>query len=69
MRPPFVEAFFRTSSPEVAPPNLNTDPDGAINIPWEHFGRSADSPEQSYTENQYPHDAIFRIYCARTKLA
>ena len=36
MRPPFVEAFFRTSSPEVAPPTSNSDPDGAVNIPWEH---------------------------------
>ena len=61
MRPPFLEALFSTSSPEVAPPTSNSDPNGSVKIAREHFGRPAGSPDESYTEIQQPHDAIFRI--------
>ena len=65
MRPPFLEAIFRTSSSEVAPPTSISDPDGSVKIAREHFGRPASSPDELYTEIQQPHDAIFRIKCAR----
>ena len=61
MRPPFLEALFRTSHSEVAPPTSNSDPDGSLKFAQEHAGRRADSPDESYTETQQPHDAIFRI--------
>ena len=61
MRPPFVEAIFRTSSSEVAPPTSISDPDGSVKIAREHSGRPAGSPDESFTEIQQPHDAIFRI--------
>ena len=59
MRPPFVEALFRTS--EVVPPTLNSDPNGSVKIAREQSGQTAGSPDESYTEIQQPHDAIFRI--------
>ena len=61
MRPHFLEAIFRTSSSEVAPPTSISDPDGSMKISREHSGRPAGSPDESYTELQQPHDAIFRI--------
>jgi len=61
MRPPFLEALFRTSFSEVAPPTSNWDPHSSVEIAREHSGRPARSPDESYTENQQPHDAIFRI--------
>ena len=61
MRPPFMEPIFRTSSSEVAPPTSISDPDGSVKIAREHSGRPAGSPDESYTELQQPHDAIFRI--------
>ena len=35
----------------------------------EHFGQQAGSPDESYTEIQEPHVAIFRMYFARIELA
>ena len=61
MRPPFLEAIFRTSSSEVAPSTSISDPDGSVKNAREHSGRSAGSADESYTEIQQPHDAIFRI--------
>ena len=60
MRPPFLEAIFRTSSSEVAPPTSISDPDYSVKIAREHSGRPAGSPAESQTEIQQPHDAIFR---------
>ena len=61
MRPPFLEAPIRTSFSEVAPPTSNSDPEGSKKIAREHSGRPTGSPDESYTEIQQPHDAIFRI--------
>ena len=61
MRPPFLEALFRTSHSEVAPPTSNSDTDRSVNFAREHSGRPAVSQDESYTEIQQPHDAIFRI--------
>ena len=61
MRPPFLEALFRTSFSEVAPPTSNSDPHSLVKIAREHSGRPAGSPDESYTKLQQPHDAIFRI--------
>ena len=61
MRPPFLEALFRTSSSQVAPPTSNSDPHGSVKIAREHSGRPAGSPDESYTEIQEPQDAIFKI--------
>ena len=61
MRPPFLEALFRTSFSEVTPPTSNSDPHGSVKIAREHSGRPAGSPDESCTEIQQPHDAIFRI--------
>ena len=61
MRPPFLEALFGTSSSEVAPPTSNSDPDGSVKFAREHSGRPAGSPDETYTEIQQLHDAIFRI--------
>ena len=61
MRPPFLEALFRTSHSEVDPPTSNSDPHGSVKIVREHSGRPAGSPDKSYTEIEQPHDAIFRI--------
>ena len=61
MRPLFLEAIFRNSSSEVAPPISISDPDGSVKIAQEHSGRTAGSPDKSYTKLQQPHDAIFRI--------
>ena len=61
MRPPFLEAIFRTSSSEVAPPTSISDQDSSVKIAREHSGRPAGSPDESYTELQQPHDATFRI--------
>ena len=61
MRPPFLEALFRTSSSEVAPPISNSDPDGSVKVVREHSERPAGSPDKSYTEIQQPHHAVFRI--------
>ena len=61
MMPPFLKTIFRTSSSEVAPPTSISDPDGSVKIAREHSGRPAGSPDESYTELQQPHDAIFRI--------
>ena len=61
MRPPFLEAIFRTSSSEVAPPTSISDPDGSVKNAREHSGRPASSPDELYTEIQQPQDAIFRI--------
>ena len=61
MRPPFLDAIFRTSSSEVAPPTSISDPDGSVKIDREHSRRPAGSPDESYTELQQPHDVIFRI--------
>ena len=61
MRPPFLEAIFRTSFSEVAPPTSNSNPHSSVEIAREHSGRPAGSPDESYTEIQQPHDAIFRI--------
>ena len=61
MRPPFLEALFRTSFSEVAPPISSSDPHSSVEIAREHSGRPAGSPDESYTEIQQPHDAIFRI--------
>ena len=61
MLPPFLEALFRTSFPEVALPTSNYDPNGSVKIAREHSGWPAGSPEESYNEIQQPHDAIFRI--------
>ena len=47
MRPPFVEALFRTSSSEVSPPTSKSDPHGSVKISREHSGRPAASPEES----------------------
>ena len=65
MRPPFLEALFRTSHSEVAPPTSISDPNVSVKIAREHSGRPASSPDELYTEIQQPHDAIFRIKCAR----
>ena len=61
MRPPFLGALFRTSYLEVAPTTSNSDPDGSVKITREHSGQPAGSPDESYTEIQQPHDAIFKI--------
>jgi len=61
MRPPFLEALFRTLSSEVAPPTGNSGPNGSVKMSREHSGRPASSPDELYTETQQPHDAIFRI--------
>ena len=61
MRPPFLEAIFRTSFSEVAPPTSNSDPHSSVEIAREHSGQPTGSPDESYTEIQQPHDAIFRI--------
>ena len=61
MRPPFLEAMFRTSSSEIAPPSSISDPHGSVKNSPEHSGRPASSPDELYTEIQQPHDAIFRI--------
>ena len=61
MRPPFLEALFRTSFSGVAPPTSNSDPHSSVEIAREHSGRPTGSPDESYTEIQQPHDAIFRI--------
>ena len=61
MRPPFLEAFFGTSSSKVAIPTSNSDPDGSAKISREHSGRPAGSPNESCTKTQQPHGAIFRI--------
>ena len=61
MRPPFLEAQFGTSFSEVAPSTSNSDPNGSVKFAREHSGRPAGSPDESYTELQQPHDAIFRI--------
>ena len=44
MRPPFLEALFRTSFSEVAPPSSNSDPHSSVEIAREHSGRPAGSP-------------------------
>ena len=61
MRPPFLEALFRTSFSEVAPPTSNSDPHSSVENAREQSGRTAGSPDDPYTEIQQPHDAIFRI--------
>ena len=61
MRPPFLEALFRTSHSEVAPPTSKPDPHGSVKIAREPSGRPAGPPDESYTEIQQPLDAIFRI--------
>ena len=61
MRPTFLEALFRTSHSEVAPPTSNSDPHGLVKIAREHSGQPAGSPDESYTEIQQTYDAIFRI--------
>ena len=61
MRPPFLEALFRTSNSEVAPPTSNSGPLGSVKIAREHSGLPAGSPDESYTEIQQTLDAIFRI--------
>ena len=38
MRAPFLEAIFRTSSSEVAPPTSTSDPDGSVKNAREHSG-------------------------------
>ena len=38
MMPPFLEALFRTSFSEVAPPTSNSDPHGSVKIAREHSG-------------------------------
>ena len=60
MRPPFLEALFGTSFSEVASPTSNSDPNGSVKVARDHFGRPEGSPDESYTEIQQPHDAIFR---------
>ena len=47
MRPPFLEALFRISSSEVAPPTSNSDTNGSVKIAREHSGRPARSPDES----------------------
>ena len=49
MRPPFLEALFRTSDSEVAAPTSNSDPHGSVKIARDHSGRPAGSPAESYT--------------------
>ena len=61
MKPPFLEAHFGTSFSEVAPPTSNSDPDGSMKVAREQSGRPTGSPDESCTEIQQPHDAIFRI--------
>ena len=61
MRPPFLEALFRPSHSEVSPPTSNSDPHGTVKIAQKHSGRPAGSLDESYTEIQQPHDAIFTI--------
>ena len=61
MRPPFLEALFRTSHSKVAPPTSNSGPNGSVKFAREHSGRPAGPPDESYTEIQQPHDAIFKI--------
>ena len=61
MRPPFLEALFRTSFSEVAPPTSNSDPHSSVEIAREHSGRPAGSPDDPYPKIQQPHDAICRI--------
>ena len=61
MGPLFLEALFRTSSSEVAPPTSHSDPHGSVKSAREHSGRPAGSPNESYTEIQQPQDAIFMI--------
>ena len=61
MRPPFLEAHAGTSFSEVVPPTSNSDPVGSVKFAREHSGRPAGSPDESYTEIQQPHDAIFRM--------
>ena len=61
MRPPFLEALFRTSLSEVAPPTSHSDSHNSVENAREHSGRPAGSPDDPYTEIQQPHDAIFRI--------
>ena len=68
MRPPFLEAIFRTSSSEVAPPTSISDRDSSVKIAREHSGRSASSGDELYTEIQQPHVAIFKIKCAHIYL-
>ena len=46
MRPPFLEALFRTSFSEVAPPTSNSDPHGSVKIAREHSGRPAGSTDE-----------------------
>ena len=65
MRPLFLDALFRTSPSEVAPPTSNSNPDGSVKIVRERSGRPAGSPDEPYVEIQQPHDAIFRKECAR----
>ena len=55
MRPPFLEALFRTSSSEVAPPTSNSDANSSVKCAREH------SIHESYTKILQLHDAIFRI--------
>ena len=61
MRPLFLEALFCTSSSEVAPPTANSGANVSVKLSQEHSGRPAGSPDETYTEIQQPHDAIFRI--------
>ena len=69
LRPPSLEALFRTSSSEVAPPSSNSDPHGSTKTAREHSERPIGSRDELYTEIQQPHDATFRIQCARIQLA
>ena len=58
MRSPFLEALFRTSFSEVAPPTSNSDPDGSVKIARQHPERPAGSPEESYTETRQTQDIL-----------
>ena len=61
MTPPFLEALFRTSSLEVAPTTSNSNQNRSVKIAHENPGGPAGSPDESNTEIQQPHYAIFRI--------
>ena len=61
MKPPFLEAHFGNSISEVTPPTSNSVPNDSVRFAREHSGRPVGSPDESYTEIQQPHDAIFRI--------
>ena len=61
MRPLFLESLIRTSSLELAPPTSNSDTEGSVKNAGEHSTQPRGSPDESYTEIQQPHGAIFRI--------